>query len=117
MKLKFILFSLFVCSFSIAQEFLYFNKSAQEKIAKDYVSVIGSSETFSSGLNFNLLSRINSGGEISETEKNRDISKLSKLNRFESFSRYGVFLHYTPIKKLKEKHRKEICWGEVSQKI
>jgi len=104
MKLKFVLFSLLVCSYSIAQEFLYFNKSSQEKIAKDYVSVIGSSETFSSGLNFNLLSRINGGGEISETEKNRDISKLSELNRFESISRYGVFLQYTPIKKLKEKN-------------
>ena len=58
MKLKFVLFSLLVCSYSIAQEFLYFNKSSQEKIAKDYVSVIGSSETFSSGLNFNLLTSL-----------------------------------------------------------
>jgi hypothetical protein len=104
MKLKFFFFSFFVFTNLNAQEFLYSNQSVKEKTSKDFVSVIGSSETFSSGLNFDLLSRINRGGEVSETEKVKDISKLYTLNRFESISRYGVSLQLTPIKKLKEKN-------------
>jgi len=104
MRLKFILLSFLVYNSIFAQEFLYFNQSSKEKSTKDFVSVIGSTETFSSGLNFNLLSQINRGGEINESDKNRDISNLNNLNRFLSVNRYGVFLEYTPIKKLKEKN-------------